>query len=170
MPNQNPNSTIYIRNLPDKINKYELKSQLYFRFQVYGKIIDIVALKTKKLRGQAWIVFENLSNATAALRAEDGSKFYSKSMTIDYAKTQSKASIRDGEGVYNQAQKEAQSRMTISNASETQNGLKRAREAEELQRNSDEIVNFNYDSQLANNEIGNINKKQRLNDSSNNEG
>ena len=139
---QNPNTTLYLRNLPDKIHKQELRQQLYFRFQSYGRILDVVALKTDKLRGQAWIVFDVLSAATAAMRAENGSRFYSKPISIQYAKSTSNATKihKGGAGeMYNDAQKHVQ-RMTISNASETSLGLKRAREAEELQRKDREAA------------------------------
>lgn len=138
-----PNTTLYLRNLPDKINKQELRSQLYFRFQSYGRILDVVALKTDKLRGQAWIVFDILSSATSAMRAENGSRFYNKAINIDYAKTTSKAYqqyIGNSESLFSEAQKSAQGgiqRMVVSNASEASLGLKRAREAEELARNSE---------------------------------
>ncbi|TIB40410.1 hypothetical protein E3P86_00700, partial [Wallemia ichthyophaga] len=129
--------------------------QLYFRFQSYGRILDVVALKTDKLRGQAWIVFDVLSAATSAIRAENGSRFYSKPMTIHYAKTTSNATKihRGGAGdMYNDAQKNVQ-RMTISNASESSLGLKRAREAEELQRRDNDAAATSINTQDSNKRV-----------------
>ncbi len=73
-----PNPTLYINNLNEKINKEELRHQLYALFTTHGKIIDIVALKTEKMRGQAFLVFSDLAGATAAMRACDGMIFYEK--------------------------------------------------------------------------------------------
>jgi RNA recognition motif-containing protein len=73
-----PNTTLYINNLNDKINKDEIRSQLYALFTTYGKLIDVVATKTSKMRGQAFLVFTDLPSATAALRACDGMVFYNK--------------------------------------------------------------------------------------------
>ena len=107
-----PNTTLYINNLNDKINKEEIRSQLYVLFTTYGKLIDVVATKTPKMRGQAFLVFTDLTSATAALRACDGMIFYDKPMVcalnpshfvthakvnsqhISYAKSKSYATLR----------------------------------------------------------------------------
>ena len=73
-----PNPTLYINNLNDKVNKDELRSQLYALFTTYGKIIDIVASKSQHMRGQAFLVFTDLAGATSAMRACEGMVFYDK--------------------------------------------------------------------------------------------
>ncbi|ESK97622.1 spliceosomal protein [Moniliophthora roreri MCA 2997] len=89
-----PNNTLYVNNLNDKVNKEELRSQLLALFTTYGRVIDIVASKSPKMRGQAFLVFTDLAGATAALRACEGMLFYDKPMRIDYAKTKSYATSR----------------------------------------------------------------------------
>ncbi|KAK1580667.1 hypothetical protein QYE76_068626 [Lolium multiflorum] len=84
-----PNQTIYIRNLEEKIKKEELKRSLYALCSQYGKILDIVALKTPKLRGQAWVAFSEITSATNAFRGLRDFDFYGKSMVVQYAKTKS---------------------------------------------------------------------------------
>lgn len=79
-----PNTALYINNLNDKVNKNEIRSQLYALFTTYGKLIDVVATKTPKMRGQAFLVFTDLPSATAALRACDGMIFYNKPMVRPY--------------------------------------------------------------------------------------
>lgn len=73
-----PNNTLYIKNLNDKVNKEELKIQLLALFATYGKVIDVVASKSQKMRGQAFLVFTDLASATSAMRACDGMMFYDK--------------------------------------------------------------------------------------------
>jgi len=73
-----PNATLYIKNLNDHVRKDELRSQLYALFATYGKIIDIVASKNAKMRGQAFLVFSDLAGATTAMRACEGMMFYEK--------------------------------------------------------------------------------------------
>lgn len=73
-----PNTTLYIKNISNKIKKPELKRQLYSLFIAYGKIIDIVATKVNGMKGQAFIVYQDLASSTAALRALDGFIFYEK--------------------------------------------------------------------------------------------
>ncbi|XP_012283363.1 U1 small nuclear ribonucleoprotein A [Orussus abietinus] len=84
-----PNNTIYINNLNEKIKKEELKKSLYAIFSQFGQILDIVALKTLKMRGQAFVIFKEIASATNALRSMQGFPFYDKPMRIQYAKTDS---------------------------------------------------------------------------------
>ncbi|KAF5370044.1 hypothetical protein D9758_001102 [Tetrapyrgos nigripes] len=89
-----PNCTLYINNLNDKIHKDELRSQLLALFTTYGKVCDVVASKTPKMKGQAFLVFTDLAGATAAMRACEGMLFYDKPMHIDYARTKSYATLK----------------------------------------------------------------------------
>jgi U2 small nuclear ribonucleoprotein B'' len=73
-----PNTTLYINNLNDKVTKRELRVQLFSLFMTYGKVIDIVVKKDKKMRGQAFLVFTDLAAATSAMRACEGFVFYDK--------------------------------------------------------------------------------------------
>lgn len=84
-----PNHTIYINNLNEKIKKEELKKSLYAIFSQFGQIMDIVALKTLKMRGQAFVIFKEISSATNALRTMQGFPFYDKPMRIAYSKSDS---------------------------------------------------------------------------------
>ncbi|EAT33559.1 AAEL002980-PA [Aedes aegypti] len=84
-----PSHTIYINNLNEKIKKEELKKSLYAIFSQFGQILDIVALKTLKMRGQAFIIFKEIASATNAMRTMQGFPFYDKPMRINYSKTDS---------------------------------------------------------------------------------
>ncbi|GJN08133.1 hypothetical protein PR202_ga26025 [Eleusine coracana subsp. coracana] len=75
-----PNQTIYLRNLNEKLKKEELKRSLYALCSQYGRILDLVALKTPKLRGQAWVVFSEITAATNAFRGLQEFDFYGKRM------------------------------------------------------------------------------------------
>ncbi|KAF9126543.1 hypothetical protein BGW39_006563 [Mortierella sp. 14UC] len=97
-----PNQTIYVRNLNEKINKIELKRSLYCLFSAYGKVISIVASKTQRDRGQAFIAFSDIVAATAALRGLQGFNFYGAPLEIQYAKTKSHA-IAKLDGTFKQA-------------------------------------------------------------------
>ncbi|XP_024965437.1 U1 small nuclear ribonucleoprotein A-like [Cynara cardunculus var. scolymus] len=84
-----PNNTIYINNLNEKTKLDELKKSLQAVFSQFGEIIEILAFKTLKHKGQAWVVFEDISSATSALKQMQGFPFYDKPMRIQYAKTKS---------------------------------------------------------------------------------
>lgn len=71
-----PNQTLYVRGVPSaKIQKEDLRTALYLLFSTYGPVLDVVALKTMKMRGQAHIVFRDIQTATQAMRALDGFEF-----------------------------------------------------------------------------------------------
>ena len=61
----------------------ELKKSLYAIFSQFGAIVDIVALKTLRLRGQAWVIFKEINSATNAMRSMQGFPFYDKPMVRD---------------------------------------------------------------------------------------
>ncbi|XP_061888664.1 U2 small nuclear ribonucleoprotein B'' [Entelurus aequoreus] len=92
-----PNHTIYVNNINDNVKKEELKRSLYALFSQFGQIVEIVAMKTMKTRGQAFVVFKELTAATNALRQLQGFPFYNKPMRIQYAKTDSDV-ITKGKG------------------------------------------------------------------------
>ncbi|KAJ2987520.1 hypothetical protein NUW58_g4462 [Xylaria curta] len=80
-PNIPPNQTLYVTNLPSaKINKGDLKTALYLLFSTYGPVLDVVALKTAKMRGQAHIAFRDTHAATQAMRSLDGFQFLGKEL------------------------------------------------------------------------------------------
>lgn len=84
-----PSHTIYINNLNEKVKKDDLKKSLYAIFSQFGQILDIVALKTLRMRGQAFVIFKEIGHATNALRTMQGFPFYDKPMRIAYSKTDS---------------------------------------------------------------------------------
>eukprot|EP00061_Rhincodon_typus_P012518 g38300.t1 len=97
-----PNHTIYINNLNEKIKKdgkyseivlvqqcIQLKKSLYAIFSQFGQILDILVSRNLKMRGQAFVIFKEVSSATNALRSMQGFPFYDKPMRIQYAKTDS---------------------------------------------------------------------------------
>jgi len=89
-----PQETVYINNLNEKVSKDELKKSLYAVFSQFGPIIDVVALKNFKMRGQAFVVFRDISDATNAMRQMQGFPFYDKPMRLNYAKGKSDATAK----------------------------------------------------------------------------
>ncbi|WKY04910.1 hypothetical protein Q1695_005710 [Nippostrongylus brasiliensis] len=94
-----PNHTIYINNLNEKIKKDELKKALHAIFTQFGEIVSIMCFKTLRMRGQAHIIFKEISSASNALRAMQGFPFYDKPMRIQYAREDSDV-IAKAKGTY----------------------------------------------------------------------
>lgn len=84
-----PNQTLYVNNLNEKIKIAELKCCLLELFAAYGEVVDIVAAGSQAKRGQAFVVFRDISCATNALRALQNFLFLDKPMRIAYCKTKS---------------------------------------------------------------------------------
>lgn len=93
-----PNHTLYVNNLNEKLKRDELVKALRHVFGQFGKIVDVVCYtKIVKAKGQAFVVFEDITSATKALREMQNFMFYNKPMRVSYAKRKSDAiSKRDG--------------------------------------------------------------------------
>ncbi|CZS94759.1 hypothetical protein WAI453_013431 [Rhynchosporium graminicola] len=90
IPSYAPNQTLYVGNLPSsKIQKADLRISLYVLFSTYGPVLDVVALKTMKMRGQAHIVYRDVQTATQAMRALQRFELFGRQITIQYAKSKS---------------------------------------------------------------------------------
>ena len=101
-PNYPPNPTLYISNIDWSIKKALLKRSLLALFSRHGKVMEVICLRGnagggRPLRGQAWVIFESLSAATAALEAERGFIFFGRPLMVNYAKEVSdRIAKRDG--------------------------------------------------------------------------
>merc|ERR1712086_505746 len=134
-----PCETLYACNLCDKVKKEELRALLYTLFVQYGDVIDIVHMRTAKMRGQAFIVFEETSSATAALRALQGFNFLGREVKLEFARSKSFATAKR-DGTFKPMQKEAEKRKAAAaaavqlakRANQTENGME-VEEEEEAQ-------------------------------------
>ena len=75
-----PNQSLYIQNLPDKIQKEDIRRALYMLFSSYGPILDVVTMKGTRMRGQAHVLFRDVHAATQAMRACQGFDFFGNEM------------------------------------------------------------------------------------------
>lgn len=104
-----PNQTIYVNNINEKIKKDDLKKAMYCMFSQFGPILDVVASKTVTMRGQAFIVFGDVTHAATALRSMQGFPFYDKQLRISFAKSKSDAAAK-ADGTWVEGEKEAKKR------------------------------------------------------------
>eukprot|EP01063_Lacrimia_lanifica_P006261 TRINITY_DN13780_c0_g1_i1.p1 TRINITY_DN13780_c0_g1~~TRINITY_DN13780_c0_g1_i1.p1 ORF type:complete len:247 (+),score=129.59 TRINITY_DN13780_c0_g1_i1:61-801(+) len=143
-----PKETLYVNNLPDKMKKDELKRNLYHLFSQFGPIVDVVAMKTPAMRGQAFIIYRQLMHATTAMRSLQGMDFFDKTLAIAYAKVKSDAIAKlDGsfkKKNYKQLQRErrAKERMALSIEAKGKDVIaaKRPREAIEAAPSGDDAA------------------------------
>jgi RNA recognition motif-containing protein len=115
-PNYPPNPTLYLSNIDWSIKRALLKRSLLALFTRHGKVIEVICLRGdagggKPLRGQAWVIFESLSAATAAIQAERGFVFFGRPLMVNYAKEVSDR-IAKRDGTYTAKTKRAAKRKT----------------------------------------------------------
>uniref|UniRef100_A0AC34F3L8 RRM domain-containing protein n=1 Tax=Panagrolaimus sp. ES5 TaxID=591445 RepID=A0AC34F3L8_9BILA len=99
MADVKPNHTLYINNLNEKVKKDELRKALYAIFSQFGQVIDIMAFKTLRMRGQAHVIFKDVNCASTAMRSMQGFPFYEKPMKIQFSKEDSDV-ISKAKGTY----------------------------------------------------------------------
>ncbi|KAG0234919.1 hypothetical protein B0O80DRAFT_498201 [Mortierella sp. GBAus27b] len=81
--------TLYINNLNEKIKLEVLKKSLRTIFGQYGDILDIVAHANVRMRGQAFVIFEDKDIAAKAMGEVQGFPLYGKPMVIQFSKNKS---------------------------------------------------------------------------------
>jgi U2 small nuclear ribonucleoprotein B'' len=86
-------STVYINNLNEKVKLPILKTSLEALFSVYGQVLSITAHDSLRMRGQAFVAFEDNSLAAKAVKEVNGFPLYGKPMQLSFAKTPSDAVI-----------------------------------------------------------------------------
>ena len=84
-----PRQTLYIKNLDEKLHPNRLRELLYYSFSRYGPVLDIICVRNIKLRGQAWVVFQDVATATLAKTKLEGFTLNGQAIDINYAKTTS---------------------------------------------------------------------------------
>eukprot|EP00123_Amoebidium_parasiticum_P015249 comp22854_c1_seq1/m.36043 comp22854_c1_seq1/g.36043 ORF comp22854_c1_seq1/g.36043 comp22854_c1_seq1/m.36043 type:complete len:236 (-) comp22854_c1_seq1:69-776(-) len=89
-----PNHTVYVKNVNEKIKKQELRRSLYALFSQYGPVLDVVALKTTKCRGQAWVAFKDVSAASKAIFGLQGFVFYDRPLKLFFSLNKSDSVAR----------------------------------------------------------------------------
>lgn len=88
---------LYVTNLPSaKIQKNDLRTELYLLFSTYGPVLDIVAMKTMKMRGQAHITFRDIQAATQAMRSLEGFEFLGRPLVCFFKPLRGKMRLLTG--------------------------------------------------------------------------
>ena len=83
------NETLYVNHLNEKIKIDLLRENLYYLFSQYGDVLEINVRKSKKMRGQAFIVYKDINEAARAKVSLNNFLFLGSRISVDYAKTKS---------------------------------------------------------------------------------
>ena len=79
-----PNQTLYIQNLSEKVKKGPMKKALYSAFSPFGKVLEIIHLRSISLRGQAWVVLSDVAASTTAMAQMQSFRLFDKPMVSVY--------------------------------------------------------------------------------------
>lgn len=93
-PDEYSCETLYIQNLNEKIKPDVMKASLRGLFKTYGEVLDVVAHKNLRMRGQAFVSFENPDVAKKAMKEVQRFPLYSKPMQISFARSRSDAVVQ----------------------------------------------------------------------------
>lgn len=80
--------------MEESIKPDQLVEALTEIFSEYGNVIDLVAKKNLKAKGQAFVVFDDTEAAKRAIEEVQGFELFDKPMKLDYARTRSDATVQ----------------------------------------------------------------------------
>lgn len=85
-----PSSTVYVQNLDDRLNpKYSLVPALKKLFKPFGRVRRVTCKRSLLVKGQAWIEFGHVEEATAAIKSLQSTRLFQKTMIVRYARSKS---------------------------------------------------------------------------------
>jgi len=87
------NPLLQVKNLEERIKVDQMKEALTEIFSEYGTVIDLVAKRNLKAKGQAFVVFDDTEAAERAIKEVQGFELFEKPMVLDYARTRSDATV-----------------------------------------------------------------------------
>ncbi|KAL6892195.1 hypothetical protein GGI43DRAFT_186862 [Trichoderma evansii] len=93
MASDMPISTVYVQNLEERVKPEVLSDALKTIFSEFGNVIDIVAKRNLKAKGQAFIVFDQPSAAQNAIEEVEGFELFGKPMKVAMARMQSDKTV-----------------------------------------------------------------------------
>ena len=88
------NETLYINHLNEKIKIDLLRENLYYLFSQFGDVLEINLRKSKKMKGQAFIVYKDINDAVRAKVSLNNFLFLGSRINVEYAKTKSDIIIK----------------------------------------------------------------------------
>jgi RNA recognition motif-containing protein len=86
-------NSVYVQNLEERVKLEALTEALRTIFSEFGSVIDIVAKKNLRAKGQAFVVFENPESARDAIEEIDGFELFGKPMKLAIARTRSDKTV-----------------------------------------------------------------------------
>ncbi|KAK1059347.1 hypothetical protein LTR33_013175 [Friedmanniomyces endolithicus] len=91
-------ATVYVRSIDERVKIPILIETLREVFGEFGNIVDVIAKKSVKRKGQAFVVYDSEESAQNAIDELQGFEIFGKQMYLDFAKSRSDATVLKEEG------------------------------------------------------------------------
>ncbi|KAJ1790454.1 hypothetical protein LPJ59_005161 [Coemansia sp. RSA 2399] len=88
-----PSKTLYIRNLRENTKIPVLVKALKTLFETYGEVAEVRARHSIRMRGQAFVIFKNMDDATKAHSEVQGFVLFDKPMFIEFSRIASDVTV-----------------------------------------------------------------------------
>ncbi|CAO1629436.1 unnamed protein product [Sympodiomycopsis kandeliae] len=124
-------STIYINNLNERVKLDVLKQSLNALFSTYGNVLSITAHGNLRMRGQAFVAFDDTSIAAKAIEEVNGFPLYGKAMQLSFAKTPSDSVLIKSTGSTETSEYQAHKSSRLQRKSQQQEQSKRDKKAKQ---------------------------------------
>jgi RNA recognition motif-containing protein len=85
--------SVYVQNLEERVKLESLVDALRTIFSEFGNVVDIVAKKNLRAKGQAFIVFDNAESAQEAIEEINGFELFDKPMKLALARSRSDKTV-----------------------------------------------------------------------------
>jgi len=106
--------------LNEKIKIPVLKKSLEAVFKEYGEILDIIAHRNLRMRGQAFVVFKEVESVTKAIQEVQGFPLFDKPMSLSYGRSRSDATIiMEGGNLEEHRQQRSEAKEVARNAAQS---------------------------------------------------
>ena len=89
----NSGHSVYVQNLEERVKPETLVESLRAIFSEFGNVVDIVAKKNVKAKGQAFVVFDDPKSAQNAVEEIQGFELFEKPMRVAMARTRSDKTV-----------------------------------------------------------------------------
>ncbi|MBW0488051.1 hypothetical protein O181_027766 [Austropuccinia psidii MF-1] len=86
--------TVYLNNLNEKVKLPILKQTLKNLLKNFGPVLDVVAHRSVRMRGQAFVAFPDREMAAKAVKEVKGFPLYGKPIEIAFARTQADVIVK----------------------------------------------------------------------------
>lgn len=93
-PSDEPNETVYVRNLNEDVPLANLRTTLSNLFGLFGKVVAVQAHKSVRMRGQAFVTMATPAAAAQAVQDLHGFMLYGRTMQPSFAQHRSTAAVQ----------------------------------------------------------------------------